>query len=70
MAPEAACRGMGTEAFFPNRGESTEAAREVCARCTVSRECLTASLEEALTHGVWGGLSQRGRRVLRRGSAA
>lgn len=65
----AACRGMGTDAFFPNRGESSAAAVAVCEGCEVRSECLDAALERADTHGVWAGTSARGRRVLRRGAA-
>ena len=61
----AACRGMGPALFFPDRGESNDEAKAVCARCPVRRECFDA----APLYGVWAGLSPRGRKVLRRGAA-
>ena len=61
----AACRGMGTEVFFPTRGANLDAARAICATCPVTRECLTAALESD-TVGVWAGTSERGRRPMRR----
>jgi WhiB family redox-sensing transcriptional regulator len=68
---KAACRGMGTDAFFPSRGEvlKVRAARAVCEGCAVRQECLDAALANG-DLGIWGGTSERGRRVLRRGSAA
>jgi WhiB family redox-sensing transcriptional regulator len=61
---QAACRGQGTSAWFPSRGESVEVGKEVCAGCPVAAECLTAGMGER--HGIWGGSSERGRRELRR----
>jgi WhiB family redox-sensing transcriptional regulator len=60
----AACRGTDSAVFFAVRGESTEPARAVCARCPVAAQCRTAGLSE--NHGIWGGTSERERRVLRR----
>jgi WhiB family transcriptional regulator, redox-sensing transcriptional regulator len=52
--------------FYPRRGDSTKAARALCARCPVSRECLEFALEDehALRWGVWGGTSPQERRAL------
>ena len=52
--------------FFPARGESVRDAKAVCARCPVQRECLDFALRLKVAHGVWGGLSERERRTLRR----
>jgi WhiB family transcriptional regulator, redox-sensing transcriptional regulator len=58
--------------FYPTRGQSTKAAKALCARCPVARECLEFALgdEYALAHGVWGATTARERRVLARGRAA
>jgi WhiB family transcriptional regulator, redox-sensing transcriptional regulator len=61
----AACRGTGPDLFFPERGESADPARQICARCPVRQPCLACALDKAITHGVWGGLTERERRVLR-----
>ena len=67
---QANCRGMGNDAFFPGHGGSTEVARAVCEGCAVRKECLAVALAAGDScHGIWGGLSLRGRRVLRRGAA-
>lgn len=63
---DAACRGMDPALFFLNRGEvMSDEVRETCAGCPVRDDCL----EESLLHrsfGVWGGLTERGRRAVRR----
>jgi WhiB family redox-sensing transcriptional regulator len=64
---EAACVPYAGEVdFFPTRGESAGAAKAVCATCPVRRECLEYALQWEHLCGVWGGLSERERRQLRR----
>lgn len=62
----ALCSQTDPEAFFPEKGGSTREAKRVCLGCDVRRECL----EYALTHderfGIWGGLSERERRRVKR----
>jgi WhiB family transcriptional regulator, redox-sensing transcriptional regulator len=60
-----ACRGTDPDPFFPERGESADPARQICARCPVRQPCLAYALDNGITHGVWGGLTERERRVLR-----
>jgi WhiB family redox-sensing transcriptional regulator len=60
------CAQTDPEAFFPDKGESTRLAKLVCARCPVRPECLEYALESGERFGVWGGLSERERRQLRR----
>jgi hypothetical protein len=67
---EAACRGIGPAAFFPERGHGPNEGLRHCQSCAVSSECLSAALEGGeSTAGVWGGRTERQRRQLR-GSAA
>lgn len=64
---EAECvHHAGEVDFFPARGESVRDAKAVCARCPVRQECLDFALRTKVAHGVWGGLSERERRNLRR----
>jgi WhiB family redox-sensing transcriptional regulator len=63
----AACRSMGSAAFFPQRGESCAEAKAMCATCPVQPECQAAGLGEK--HGIWGGHSERERRAMRRRAA-
>jgi hypothetical protein len=51
--------------FFPGRGVSAEPARRICAVCPVRQPCLDYALSHAIVHGIWGGLAERDRRVLR-----
>jgi WhiB family redox-sensing transcriptional regulator len=63
----AACRGVGLDLFFPERGESAEPARQVCAACPVRQPCLDYAITNRISHGIWGGLTERERRALRSG---
>jgi WhiB family transcriptional regulator, redox-sensing transcriptional regulator len=64
---DALCAQTDPEAFFPDKGESPAAAKAVCRACPVTAECLAWALEHDERFGVWGGLSERERRLLRRG---
>lgn len=57
------CLGVDPDVFFPQRGESAQAAKAICAGCTVREECLEANLHEK--KGVWGGMDQLQRQRLR-----
>jgi WhiB family transcriptional regulator, redox-sensing transcriptional regulator len=61
-----ACRGMGTAAWFPDRGEHVGPAKTVCARCSVRAECLDYSMADPELAGIWGGTAGRERGRLRR----
>lgn len=63
---DAACRGMNPDLFFPELGEAIDEAVSVCAECPVRAECLEYALTENQWAGVWGGLSGRRRRELKR----
>lgn len=62
---EAACRGMGIEAFFPHVREARTPAYDVCERCPVRRECRESSRLDPYGNGIWGGESERERKVPR-----
>ena len=63
----AACRGADLNLFFPERGETAGPARQVCAACPVRQACLDYAITNRITHGIWGGLTERERRALRSG---
>jgi WhiB family redox-sensing transcriptional regulator len=63
------CLGVDPDLFFPERGASTREAKEVCRGCIVRAECLEYALENGEKFGIWGGLSERERRRLRRARA-
>ena len=65
----ALCAQTDPEAFFPEKGGSTREAKRVCLSCDVRAECLEYALEHDERFGIWGGLSERERRRLKRRSA-
>lgn len=62
----AACRSMDTEEFYPPRGGDLAGPRAVCAECPVQNECLNYAIENGDHFGIWGGLSDKQRRKVRR----
>ena len=62
----ALCSQTDPEAFFPEKGGSTREAKKVCRGCEVRAECLEYALERDERFGIWGGLSERERRRLKR----
>jgi WhiB family redox-sensing transcriptional regulator len=63
----ALCAQTDPEAFFPEKGGSTREAKKICQRCPVRSECLEYALAHDERFGIWGGLSERERRRLKRG---
>jgi hypothetical protein len=62
----ALCAQTDPEAFFPEKGGSTRDAKRICARCEVKEDCLKYALERDERFGIWGGLSERERRKIKR----
>lgn len=69
-APEwhdlALCAQTDPEAFFPLKGGSSREAKSICQRCEVRGDCLDYALGHDERFGVWGGLSERERRKIKR----
>ena len=63
---QANCLGVDPDLFFPERGASTKEAKAVCRGCEVRAECLEYALTHGEKFGIWGGLSERERRRVRR----
>lgn len=67
----AACRDSEPNLFFPVGAtgtaiDYTDAAKQICAICTVSEECLQYALETNQEAGIWGGHAEDERRRLRK----
>lgn len=60
------CLGVDPDLFFPERGASTREAKEVCRGCVVRDDCLEYALANGEKFGIWGGMSERERRRIRR----
>lgn len=66
----AACRDEDPELFFPigNTGPALvqiEAAKAVCRRCPVTEECLRFAVNAVAKDGIFGGLDEKERELLR-----
>ncbi|MCF6385442.1 WhiB family transcriptional regulator [Mycobacterium sp. MBM] len=61
------CAQTDPEAFFPEKGGSTREAKRICQGCEVRDRCLEYALANDERFGIWGGLSERERRRLKRG---
>ncbi len=61
-----ACIGVDQDIFFPERGASTRLAKAVCRSCEVQEECLEYAVNNGEKFGIWGGLSERERRAIRK----
>ena len=66
---KANCMGVDPELFFPERGASTREAKEVCRGCVVKENCLEFALANGEKFGIWGCMSERERRRIRRARA-
>ena len=66
---QALCAQTDPEAFFPEKGGSTRDAKKVCGSCAVRAECLAYALKNDERFGIWGGMSERERRRLRKQGA-
>lgn len=72
---DALCRDTDPELFFPVGATGMalvqiDTAKEVCTECLVRAECLDFALNTNQDSGIWGGLSEEERRVIRRERAA
>ena len=61
----ALCAGDPPDALFV-RGAAQRHAKQRCLGCPVRIECLADALQCGCDYGVWGGLTERERRAMRR----
>ena len=60
------CAQTDPEAFFPEKGGSTRDAKRICSGCDAKAACLDYALANDERFGIWGGLSERERRKLKK----
>ncbi|MFB3049394.1 MAG: WhiB family transcriptional regulator [Acidimicrobiia bacterium] len=60
------CRGADPDLFFPERGASTRTAKGICRDCQVRAECLEFAIVSSEKFGIWGMMSERERRKIRK----
>lgn len=63
---QSSCRGADADLFFPERGASTRKAKAICTACNVREQCLEFAIQQSEKFGIWGGLSERERRKIRK----
>ena len=63
---KAKCLQAEPDTFFPEKGGSTREAKRICSGCPVREECLEYALANDERFGIWGGMSERERRRLKR----
>lgn len=63
---QANCRGVDPDIFFPLPKDvpAERTAKAVCAACPVRSECLDYALDHRMDSGIWGGLTEKERRVI------
>jgi WhiB family redox-sensing transcriptional regulator len=64
-ASQGVCRDVDPEALFV-AGAAQHQAKAICYGCPVRIDCLADALDSRAEFGVWGGLTERERRVLLR----
>jgi len=62
---KARCRSTDPDKLFV-RGAAQKKAAVICRHCPVIIECLADALDNRMEFGVWGGMTERQRRSLRR----
>jgi WhiB family redox-sensing transcriptional regulator len=61
------CRFYQPNLFYPERGRDVRPAKRVCGMCPARLACLSYALRRNERLGIWGGLTERERRRVRRG---
>jgi WhiB family redox-sensing transcriptional regulator len=62
------CAEVDAELWFPEKGGSSRQAKMICRACPVRIECLNFALDRNERFGIYGGLTERERRDLKRAS--
>lgn len=61
----AECKEMDPEIFFPLPSQSDRLAIEICHKCPVMEECGEWATVNAISDGIWGGLTPGQRKLVR-----
>lgn len=63
---QGACRDYPPNVFFPSDSIGVAAAKKICAGCVVIDVCKEYALSNHIENGVWGGMSERDHRRIRK----
>lgn len=66
---DGACNEVGTELFYPEKGDNAGPAVRICCSCPVLEQCRRHALDNHEDFGVWGGLTVTQRREIRQATA-
>lgn len=65
----AACRETHPKLFFPETKatmkKDQDKAKTICRTCPVQKQCLQFAMDNGIIHGIWGGKSERQRKIMR-----
>jgi hypothetical protein len=64
FVPNGLCLVMPSVEFFSMAPKKLKAAKEVCAECMVTQECLEFSVVTEQEYGVWGGQDEEERKPM------
>lgn len=59
------CAEIGSDAFFPEKGEHSSDAKRICRECPLLDPCRDYAIDNP-QYGVWGATTERERRGLKR----
>jgi WhiB family redox-sensing transcriptional regulator len=62
----AVCRDRDPDTFFPVTADGEREAIRICQGCPVRIDCLEFAMEARVRFGVWGGVTEKQRRSVRR----
>lgn len=62
----ALCAERDPDLFFAPGALEHKIAKRICRDCPVRRQCLAYAMNAPVDHGIWGGLTERERRRVRR----
>ena len=62
----AVCRDRDPDTFFPVTTDGEREAIRICEGCPVRIDCLEFAIETRVRFGVWGGVTEKQRRSIRR----
>lgn len=72
-AVDALCAQIGGDFWFPDKDGTGEPgqnharqAKKICAACPVRNQCLAYAIDHDERYGIWGGLSERERRSIKK----
>ncbi len=61
-----ACKDQDPNTFFPTTAEGERNAIRICQGCSVAMECLEFAIETRARFGIWGGQTEKQRKILER----